>query len=99
MWVECAVERGGKMAVGIVYVNLERVRIQETESLFEVLESDVVAFEGNGYEMILMGDFNARIGLGEEAYPNSNGRWLVHLVGVGVWTIEKEMINYEVTWT
>ena len=39
IWVECEVEGGKKVAVGVVYVNPE-----ETESLFEVVKSDVVVF-------------------------------------------------------
>ena len=42
------------MAVSIVYVNQEGVRVQETESLFEVAQLDVALFEGKGYEVILM---------------------------------------------
>lgn len=34
-----------------------------------------------GYEVFVMGDFNAHIGLGQERVPNRNGQRLLHLVG------------------
>ena len=42
-----------------------------------------------------MGDFNPRIGLGDEAHPNSNGRKLLHLVCIGGHTIENKINNCE----
>ena len=87
------------MAVGIVYVNPKGVRVQEMESFFEVFQSDVAVFEGKGYEVILMGDFNARIRLCEEAHPNSNGRRLLHLVCVRELAIGNEMKNCKEKWT
>ena len=44
------------MAPGIVNANSDRVRAQEMESLFEVVQSDVAVFEGKRYEVILMGN-------------------------------------------
>ena len=61
--------------MGVVYVNPEGVR--ETERLFEVLQADVEKYEDKGFYAIVMGDFNAKIGLGAEEHHNSNGkrRW------------------------
>ena len=51
--------------------------------LFEVLQIDVVRYEEKGFDVIVMEDFNARIGLGAEGHPNSNGKRLLELVRVG----------------
>ena len=68
--------------VGVVYVN-PGVRVGETERMFEVLQVDVVKYEGKDFDVnycdgliIVMGNFNARIGLGAEEHPNSNGKRL-----------------------
>ena len=52
----------------MVYVNPEGVRAEEMERLFEVMQVDVKKYDEKGF------DFNARIGLGAEYCPNSNGR-------------------------
>ena len=72
MWIELS-SVGREMIVVVVYVNLEEVRVRETEKLFEVLQVDVVKYEENGFDVIVMEDFNARIGLGAEEHPNSMG--------------------------
>ena len=56
--------------------------MREMERLFEVLQVDVVNYEEKGLDVIVMGDFNARIGLGAEEHPNSNGKRLFE-VGEG----------------
>ena len=63
MWVKLS-GMGRKMIVGVVYVNPERVK--EVERLFEVLQVDVLKYEEKGFDVIVMWDFNARIGLGTE---------------------------------
>ena len=62
------------------YVNPEGVRLEETERLLE--EVDVMKYEEKGFDVV-MGNFNARIGLGAEDGPNSNGKRLLGLVRVG----------------
>ena len=57
------------MAVGVVYIYLEGVRIQEMESLFEVAQSDVAIFERKRYEVILMANFNVREDWAEGSTP------------------------------
>ena len=37
-------------------MNPEGVRVRETERLFEVLQVDVVKYEENGFDVILMED-------------------------------------------
>ena len=46
----------------------------------ELLQVDVVKYEEKGFDVIVMGDFNARIGLRAEEHPNSNGKRLLKLV-------------------
>ena len=41
------------MAAGVVYVNPEGVIVQETGSLFGVVQSDVAVFKGKVYEVIV----------------------------------------------
>ena len=50
------------------------------ESLFEVLQIDVVKYEEKGSDVIVMGDFNSIIRLGAEKHPNSNGKRVLELV-------------------
>ena len=42
LWVEVKLEGEGKVAVGVVYANLEGVRCEETEVQFEKAGSDVL---------------------------------------------------------
>ena len=37
-------------------------------------------YEEKDFDVVVMGDFNARIGLGAEDHPNNNGRRLLDLV-------------------
>ena len=60
--------------VGVVVFYPEGARVQETESLFELVQSDVAVFEGKGYEVILIGDFKSRIGLGEETVKGEGSK-------------------------
>ena len=95
MWVECEVEGGKKVAVGIVYIYPEGVRVQE----IGVFQSGVTMLEGKEYEVILIGDFNMRIELGEKHTLTIMEEWLLHLVCVGELTIGNEMNNCEGKWT
>ena len=54
--------------------------IEETERLFKVMQVDVIEYEEKGFDVDVMGDFNARIDLGTEDRPNSNGKRLSDLV-------------------
>ena len=40
--------------VGVVYVNQERVRVRETERVLEVLQVDVLKYEEEGFDVIVM---------------------------------------------
>ena len=40
-------------------------------------------YEEKGFDVIVMGDFNAKIGLGAQEHPNSNGKRLLKLVRAG----------------
>ena len=43
----------------------------------------MVEYEEKGFDVIVMGGFNARIGMGVEEYPNSNGKRLLEPVRMG----------------
>ena len=77
LWVEIRLEGGRKLAVGVVCINPEGVRVDKQ---FGAIEDKVVRLQQKGFRVILMGDFNAHIGLGEEQSPNRNGQRLVKLV-------------------
>ena len=62
-----------------MYAHPEGVRVREMERLFEVLQVDV-KYEEKGSDVIVMGDFNARIGLGAEEHPSSNRKRVLELV-------------------
>ena len=87
-----------KMIVGVVYVNPEEMGVRETERMFEVLLVDV-KYEEKGFDVIVMGDFNARIGLGAEEYPNSNGKRLLELVRTGDFSIGNQLLSCGGRWT
>ena len=80
VWVEVRLEKGRKLAVGIVYINPEGVRVENTEEQFEGMQEEIVRLQQKGFSVVLMGDFNAHIGLGEEQLPNKNGQKLVNFV-------------------
>ena len=56
------------------------MRSVESERLFEEIQENVLKYEDSGFEGVVMGDFNAHIGLGSEEAPNRNGHRLLHLV-------------------
>ena len=66
LWVEVKLEGEEKVAVGVVYGNLEGVRCEETEVQFEKAGSDVLEWCRLGYKVVVIGDFNAHTGRGEE---------------------------------
>ena len=70
---------------------LEGVSVRETERLFEILQVDVVKYEEKSFDVIVMGDFNARIGVGAEEHPNSNGKCMLELMRVGDLSIENQL--------
>ena len=47
--------------------------------MFECLQVEASKYQNEEYEVILMGNFNARIKIGSEEHPNSNGRRLLIL--------------------
>ena len=72
-----------QVVVGLVYVNPEGVRVQESEMLFEIMEAKVTDYQEAGFEVLVVRDFNVHIGLGAEQSPNRNGRKLLcRLVGM-----------------
>ena len=74
------VEGRRKLMIGVVYVNPEGMRVEETKRLFEVMQVDVMKYEEKSFWGGGGGDINARIGLGAEDRPNSNGKRLLDLV-------------------
>ena len=80
VWVELQVEEGNNMIVGMVYVNPEGVRVQESEMLFEMMKAKVTDYQEAGFEVLVVSDFNTHVGLGVEQSPNRNGRKLLDLV-------------------
>ena len=51
------------MAVGVMYANPEGVRTDETEDQFEEVQEEVGRLQEEGYEVVVMGDFNTyRVG-------------------------------------
>ena len=45
--------------IGVVYVNPEGVTVEEMEKLFEVMQVDVMKYDENGFDVVVMGGFNA----------------------------------------
>ena len=82
VWVELQVVEGNNMIVGMVYVNPEGVRVQESEMFFKMMKAKVTNYEEAGFEVLVPGDFIAHVGLGAEQSPNRNGRKLLDLVRV-----------------
>ena len=80
VWVEVRLEKERKLAIGIVYINPEGVRVENTEKQFEEMQEEIARLQQKGFSIVLMGDFNAHIGLGEEQSPNRNGQKLLNVV-------------------
>ena len=79
LWAEVKLEGEGKVAAGVVYANPEGVRCEETEIQFEKVGSNVLEWRRLGYKVVVMADFNAHIGRGEEEVANQNGWRLLNL--------------------
>ena len=99
MWVELRLETGEKLAIGVVYMNPEGVRVQESQEYFDVIQADVLQWYQKGYRVVVMGDFNAHIGLGEEVTPNRNGRRLLNMTFAANMAIVNELSICEGRWT
>ena len=73
--------------------------MREMERLFEVFQVDVVKYEEKGLDVIVVENFNARIGLGAEEHPNSNGKRLLELVRAGNLSTGNQLQCCEGRWT
>ena len=64
------------MMIGVVYSNPEVVRVAETKRMYEKLEQEVKEMREQGKMILVMGDFNGRIGAGRggDEVINANGR-------------------------
>ena len=80
VWVQINLEGGRKLAVASIYANPEGVRSAESEEFYREVGVAVDRFRAKGYEVLVTGDFNAHIGLGEENSANKNGKRLLALV-------------------
>ena len=80
--MELQVVEGNNMIVGMVCVNPEGARVQESEMLFEMMKAKVTDYQEAGFEVLDVGDFNGHIVLVAEQSPNRNGRKLLDLVGM-----------------
>ncbi len=78
LWVECN-GGGRKVMIGVVYINPEGVRVEDTKKVYEKLEQEVNELRGQGKMILVMGDFNGRIGAGRggDEVINTNGRRLL----------------------
>ncbi len=87
MWVECN-GGGRKVALGVVYSSPEGVRVEETKKLYNKLEEQVNELREEGKVVVVMGDFNCRIGAGRggDEVVNTNGRRLL------AWSTECDMV-------
>ncbi len=87
LWVECNGE-GRKVMVGVVYINPEGVRVEETKKIYEKLQQQVNDMREEGKMVVVMGDFNGRIGAGGggDEVVNTNGRRLL------AWSRECDMM-------
>ena len=99
VWMELKLREGKKVAVGVMYANPEGVRTDETEDQFEEVQEEVGRLQEEGYEVVVMGDFNAHIGLGMEQQPNKNGWRLLNSVWAGELIIGNELPHCQGRWT
>ena len=99
VWVELKLRGEKKIAVGVIYANPEGVRIGDTEAQFENLQEEVARLQGEGFEVVVMGDFNAHIGLGDEQQPNKNGQRLLNVMWAGGLVIGNELPQCQGRWT
>ena len=62
--------------IGVVYSNPEGVRVPEMKRMYEKLEQEVKEMREQGKMILVMGDFNGRIGAGRggDEVINANGR-------------------------
>jgi len=70
-----------------------------TEAQFEEVQEEVARLQGEGFEVVVMGDFNAHIGLGDEQHPNRNGQRLLNLVWADGLVIGNELPQCQGRWT
>ena len=95
VWMELKLKEGRKVAVGVMYANPEGVRTDDTEDQFEEVQEEIGRLQEEGYEVVVMGDFNQHIGLGVEQQPNRNGRRLLNLVWAGELIIGNELPQWQ----
>ena len=79
VWVEVRLEKRKKLAVGVVYISPEDVRVENTEKQFEWMQEEIVRLQ-KGFSVLLKGNSNAHIGLGEEESQNRNGQKVANFI-------------------
>ena len=65
--------------------------------LFE-MKPKVTAYQEEGFEVLVVGDFNLHLGIGAEQSPNRNGRKLLDLVGVWNLSIGNQLSQCSGRW-
>lgn len=66
---------------------------------FEGIQDEIARLPQKGFNVVLMGDFNAHIGLGDEQSPNWNGQRLVNLLWSCDLMVGNELSECRGRWT
>ena len=73
--------------------------MENTEKQFEGMQEEIASLQQKGFSIVLMGDFNAHIGLGEEQSPNKNGQKLLNVVWACDLRVGNELPECKGRWT
>lgn len=85
-WIRLVVAESHHVCIGVYYGKQESYSHDNTQDEYDALQDQILAYQMNGDEVILLGDFNAKVGHDaagiQDGDPNCsrNGKMLIDLI-------------------
>ena len=85
-WIRVVIAEGQHVCIGVYYGKQESYDNDKTQDEFDALQDQILAYQMNGDEVILLGDFNAKVGQdgvgiqGGDPTTSRNGKMLKNLI-------------------
>jgi len=80
LWLKITLSLNQVLCIGIFYGKQENDKASTVFDDYELLKQDILAFKAAGYQVLLTGDFNAKITSKYENHTSRNGKFLLDLV-------------------
>jgi len=74
LWLKITLSLNQVLCIGIFYGKQENDKASTVSDDYELLKQDILAFKAAGYQVLLTGDFNAKITSKYENHTSRNGK-------------------------